>query len=81
MATPNLDLLRVEYRDACKAYRAHAKIIEESAKRSLRPLDAERRAEERALSKLTEARHALLAAMSDLARPGRPAGRHSSTKK
>jgi hypothetical protein len=65
MTTSKLDLLRVRYRDACKAYRAHARIIDESTKRGRRPLDAELRAEAHALSELTEARQALLAAISD----------------
>jgi hypothetical protein len=68
MTASNLELLRVRYRDACKAYRAHASLIDESTKRGQRPLDAELNAETHALSELTEARHALLAAISDLPR-------------
>jgi hypothetical protein len=66
MTTADLNLLRIRYSGAYKAYRAHAKIIDESTKRSRRPLDAELRAEEHALAELTEARQALLAAISDL---------------
>jgi hypothetical protein len=68
MTASNLELLRVRYRDACKAYRAHAKLIDESTKRGQRPLDAELHDETHALSALTEARRALLAAISDLPR-------------
>jgi hypothetical protein len=68
MTTSNLDPLRVRYRDACKAYWAHARLINESTKRGQRPLDAELRAEAHALSELTAARHALLAAIPDQAR-------------
>jgi hypothetical protein len=65
MTNTNLDVLRVRYREACKAYRAHAKIIDESTKRGRRPLNAELRAEEQALAELTESRQELLTAISN----------------